>query len=138
MFVETYGDEDNKDKEEPDSFQSQAKKVLGVSKKLWTMMPLLLSNVKLGNHKIIEPTMFYVKEFDDDSVTLTNVPKDGQPDDESDYDDPDDEIDLDKSTITGRIEVTISKDDFDGLQKPQTFQGMDTMSLRIGGGGGMM
>ncbi len=122
----------------PDSFLAQSKRVFGVPKKTWLGMPLMLSNVKLGPHKIVQPTMFYVTSFDKTSVTLTNVPTEGQPDDESDYDDPDDEIDMSKSALTGRIEVTISRDDFNDLQKPQTFQGMDTTSLRIGGGGGMM
>jgi hypothetical protein len=127
------GDDDNQDKSK---YVSTVKKQLSVPKQVWMGMPLLISNTKIGKQMITTPTMFYVTDFDDSSVTLTNVPKPGEPDDIEDEDDPDNEIDLDKQTIKGRIEFTISKEDFESLQEPQTFQGMDTMSLRVPGSGG--
>ncbi len=125
LFVEEEEDKDH----EPDSYVSTVKKQLHVPKKLWAGMPVLVSNTKLGNHMVTEPTMFYVKDFDDISVTLVNVPKPGSNDDNDDKDDPDDEIDLDKQTIRGHLEITIDRDEFYKLQEPQVPPG--------GGGGGM-
>ena len=116
--------------EEKDQFVSTIKKQLDVPKKVWLGMPISLSNVKLGGHMITDPTIFYVTDFDDVSVTLTNVPKPGhEHDDDYEEDDPDDEIDLDKDTIRGHIEVTIDRDDFYKLQEPQ--------GMTQGGGMGM-
>lgn len=103
---------------EKKDYVSVIKKQLGVPKKLWMGMPIPLSNVKLGKHKIIEPQTFYVKDYDDISVTLVNV--------EMPDEDQDDEIDLDK---TGSIEVTISRHDFEKLLEPQIPAGADTTMM---------
>jgi hypothetical protein len=115
-----------------DDYLSTVKSQLKVPKSLWVGMPILLSNTKLGKYRIDRPTMFYVTEFDDQWVTITNVLEVGQPEDGED--DPDNEINVDKNRIVGRIQTTISREDFDDLQQPQTFQGMDTTQLRLGGG----
>ena len=131
LFVELAEPEDGEDK---GSFLAHSKKTFGVAKKLWLGMPLLLSNTKLGDYKVIEPKMFYVKDYDDTSVTLTNV-LNPMTEKEPGEDDPDDEIDMEDDTEgQGQVEITISREDFEDLQKPQTFPGMDTMSLRLGGG----
>lgn len=134
-FSEFVSQEEDKGDDDKGKFVSTVKKQLKVPKKLWLGMPILLSNVKLGKHKVTTPTMFYVSDFDDDSVTLTNALEVGQPEDSTDEDDPDNEIDLDKNNIDGRVKITISREDFEGLQQPQTFQGMDPTQLRPPGGG---
>lgn len=120
------------DKSEKNKYVSTVKKQLYVPKKIWMGMPLLISNTKIGKQMITSPTMFYVTDFDNNSVTLTNVPRSEEPFD-AEEDDPDGEIDLDKGMIKGRVVLTISKQDFESLQEPQTFQGMDTSMLRPGG-----
>lgn len=112
----------------PANFVNTIKKQMGVPKKLWLGMPILLSNVKLGKHTIGSPTMFYVSDFDKSSVTLVNVP-----DPSYEGDDLDGEIDLDKRTVRGDIEVTIDRDDFYDLQEPQITPGADTTGLGMGG-----
>lgn len=120
--------------EEKDKYVSTIKKQLKVPKKIWLGMPLLLSNVKLGKQKVTSPTMFYVKDFDDNYVTITNVMDIGQEEDPIDDDDPDGEIDISKRDIHGKIEVTMSKMDFEKLQEPQGMsQGQDA-----GGLGGLL
>lgn len=110
--------------EEESKFLPTVKKQLGVPKVMWLGMPFLVSNTKLGKHKITEPTTFYVTDFSDDYVTLSNVPKPGYgqnangPEDIDD-DDPDDEIDMSRGTISGRSEITITRKDFEALQEPQ-------------------
>ena len=135
LFVEEEEDKDHA----PDAYLSTAKKQMGIPKKLWAGMPILVSNTRIGKRMITDPTMFYVTDFDDTSVTLVNSPKPGSLDDTSDgepAEDPDDEIDLDKGTVHGHIEITISRDDFAKLQEPQIPPGMDASSMG-GGMGGM-
>jgi hypothetical protein len=115
-------------KPQKDAFVNTIKKQLGVPKKLWLGMPLLVSNCKLGNQMIREPTMFYVKDFDDDSVTIKNLPN-------ATSDDEDGEIDVSKGTIHGEIEAIITKKDFYNLQEPQGMQAGGGMG---GGMGGML
>lgn len=136
-FREFVAKDNDSDQEKPDAYLSTVKKQFKIPKKLWLGMPILLSNTKIGKHKITSPTMFYVKEFDDSSVTLTNVLDVGQPEDPNDESDMDDEIDLDKGDVHGRIEVTISREDFDNLSMPQTYAGLDATSLRPPGSGGL-
>lgn len=115
--------------DEPESMVDITKKQFGIDKKTWIGMPLMVSNTKLGKHMIRQPTMFYVSEFDDDTVTLTNVLDPTDMGDEDD--DEDDEIDLDRNDLHDTIEITISKSDFYELQKPQ---GMQPAGAGLGGG----
>jgi hypothetical protein len=110
-----------------EKYVATVKKQLGVPKKIWLGMPLLLSNTKLGNRMIGQPTMFYVTNYDKNSVTLSNATEPGSQ--EREYD-ADDELDLDKSTVQGKIEITVSMQDFYKLQEPQVPPG--------GGDTGMM
>lgn len=118
--------------EDKDSYVDTIKKQLGVEKKIWTGMPLLVSNAKLGTHKITQPTIFYVWEFDDNSVTLRNIPKPTEPDDGEE--DGDGEINIDDSDVHGTIEVTIDIKDFYDLQKPQGMQPGGSAAMGMGGG----
>lgn len=113
---------------EDDKYVSTIKKQLGVPKKLWLGMPVLVTNTKIGKHKIDTPTMFNVTDFDEKSVTVATVANTG-------VEDLDDEIDTDK---IGEIEITISRDDFYKLIEPQVPPGADTGGMMGGLGGGML
>jgi hypothetical protein len=125
------------EKEQPDKYVSVVKKQLKVPKSLWLGMPVLVSNTKIGDKTIIDPTMFYVSDFDRDSVTIVNVPDPGDYEgEEGDIDsDPDDEINLDKKGIHGHVEFVLSRDDFYQLQTPQIPPGGDAMGGGMGMGG---
>ncbi len=102
----------------PDSFVSQIKKQVHVPKKLWFGMPVVISNTKLGEHLIREPTAFYVVDFDSHTVTIKPVPY------AYNDEDMDDEIDLADDHEEGE-EYTITRDNFFRLLEPPNYQGAD-------------
>jgi hypothetical protein len=100
--------------EEKTPYVDIVKKQLGVSKSLWLGMPVLISNVKLGKIKITKPTMFYVKDFNDNTVTMKSslFPTSAE--------DSDDEIDV--SGDDEQRDIIISRNDFYNIQEPQGMQ----------------
>ena len=113
-----------KENKSPDSYVATIKKQVQVPKKLWFGMPITLSNVRLGNHLIRQPTAFYVTDFDSHTVTIKPVPfsaldKDGN------GDDVDDELDLDTADHAADKLITITRDKFLKLLEPPNFQGSD-------------
>lgn len=107
-----------KDNDRPDSYVSQIKKQTKVPKKIWLGMPVVISNTKLGDSMIREPTAFYVIEFDTHTVILKPVPYAYGDEDQ------DDEIDLEKDDGKGKT-FTITINNFYKLVAPQNFQGAD-------------
>lgn len=88
-------------------FINIAKKQLNIPKRLWFGMPLMISHAKIGNYNVVQPTMFYVKDFNRDSVTISNLQDPLQQD-------SDDEIGIDNNSI----EATIDINDFYKLLTP--------------------
>ena len=112
---------------EKTDYFSVVKKNLRVPKRLWFGMPVIVSNVKIGHKKITKPTIFYVKDFDRDSVTINSLSDPGVSDKDCDFDD---EIDLSKDD--DEIEAIITRDDFQKLMEPQI-----DPNAAAGGAGGM-
>lgn len=108
------------------------KNQFGVQKHLWMGMPIVLSNVKLGDDFFREPTTFYVSDFDKSIVTIKTVLNPL-------YDlefDKDEEIITDRNT---QKEFTLSRKKFEELLEPENFTGADfsSASRGMGGGGGI-
>lgn len=97
-------------------FFNTIKKQLKVPKKLWYGMPFLVYNAKIGNYHIVKPTMFFVTDFNRESVTISSM-KD-EPFNIDNLEDFDDEIDM--STDNEPIEATISRADFEKLSMPDS------------------
>jgi len=111
------------EEEAKDKFVSTVKDKLKVDKNLWLGMPLLLSNKEIGDHKIVNPTMCYVTDYDENSVTFKNYL---MPEDKEGWDD-DDELNPDNKEA---FEITVSLEDFFNLQEPE---GMEQGGGEIGG-----
>lgn len=99
-----------------DAFVNAMRKYFKIDKSVWLGMPLLITHTKLGKYDIEEPTMFYVKDCNDKSVTLVNykIPTDEVKDDDYDYE---------MVKVPRDIEVIITLDDFYSLQEPQGSSG---------------
>lgn len=120
--------------ERPDMFASTIKKQFKVPKSLWFGMPILISNAKLGKYKIRQPKMFYVTDYDRNTVTLKPMPD--YPGIDNDDDVIDDEIDKDRKDNDAG-EVIIAKKEFYKLLEPEGMQpGGDPMAGGAPGGAG--
>jgi len=97
--------------EDKAKFVNTVKKQLNVPKKLWLGMPVVLSNVKIGDVFIRSPKVFYVTDFDDSVVTIRNVSNPMNVD-------TDGEIDLDKSDFENKSFV-LPRQEFYNLLEPQ-------------------
>lgn len=123
--------EPEKDRDKADNFISVIKKHVGVPKKLWFGMPILVSNTKIGDKFYREPTMFHVTDFDKHSVTIELIPDSGYTGDEEG--EIDDEIDLDDTDNRSKESIILTRTEFVKLLEPQIPPGAD-MSAGLKGG----
>ncbi len=110
---------EKEEQEKPDQYVSTLKKQVDIPKKLWMGMPVILSNIKIGKVSIRDPRVFYVTEFDDETVTIKNVKNPMSQEEE----DMDDEINLDKDDWDQK-QFTIPRKEFYKLLEPEV-QGGD-------------
>lgn len=105
-------------------FADIMKKQLRIPKNIWVGMPILVGNVKLGGKKIVEPTTFIVKKYDDNSVVLSaSVEEPAMPDDDG-------EFDVSKNLLNPNQEFVVSIEQFYKMIEPPPGQAS-------GGGMGM-
>jgi NACalpha-BTF3-like transcription factor len=124
---------EKEEKEKPDQYVSTVKKQLGIGKKLWMGMPVVLSNVKIGKSMIRDPRVFYVTDFDDATVTIKNVKNPMSQEEE----DMDDEINLDKDDWDQK-QFVLPRNDFYKLLEPEAQGDFATASQSMGGAPGGM